>query len=322
MYIYSILSDIVLHKGIRELYLMGKSQKKESKKNMKKSKKNKGEEKSLHRLISQGLLQYPELNTELSSLILAIDRGKEVIVDATSVDGPSRFLSELFESLPLVRKAGDRWALRDGSHSVGKHILTHLLKCGSIIQPTDLSPSQIISTRAIDTVLPLFVEFPTLKTEMILLLEKFLAGEGVSVRGISNETIKAGITSFFIALGSESLTDDPLEFCDEFACPSSASAGKHTRRAVEDILRVLNAAPSRSECFASDTHRDANGDAASSSSSCAEESESEGQEEEELPPPVSGAQGPAKPSRRQLEEAQRTMQQVSYICKLFVCLRA
>jgi hypothetical protein len=223
---------------------MGKSKKKESKKSSKekRSKKKPNDDDVLESILSQGLLEHPQFNSELPNLISALDNGKEVVIPSEGGDDTSpRFLASLFEALPLQPLPGNRWSRDSSCSSLSKHILTRLLKCGAIIQPSYLNQHQIMSTKAMKIVMPLFVAYPALRTEMQPLLDNFLEGEGISLGGIDNPEIKSGLVSFFIALGAEGLTDDPIEFCDEFGCPSSSSGGKHTRRAVETVLSTLRA---------------------------------------------------------------------------------
>ena len=219
---------------------MGKSGKKESKKSSKKKRSHHHvkEKDVLQYLLSKGLLEHPELNEELPTLVAAFDCGKEVLIPVNN-EGPTQFLLTLFDALPLQRLQGNKWALKSGCKSIKKHIISRLLKCQAIIQPSELSSSQIISTKAMRILLSLLGHFPSLATEMCPLLENFIEGEGVDLGGIDNSTIKSGLVSFFIALGSESLSDDPLEFCDEFICPSSSSKRKHTVEAAQTVLDTL-----------------------------------------------------------------------------------
>jgi hypothetical protein len=233
--------------------------------------------------LSQGLVQYPELFSELASMLASLDSGEMVNIRAISNEGKRAFLQGLFEkNLPvLLAPQGGGWYKQEGIASVSGFVLMSLLSAKQIVQPTALSPAQALASRTAPLYLLQLLERcpgPQQRRELVADLRGLFSGlergDAVQLDGLDDEDVAEGLQKLLGALGLRQGAD------------GYALDGHDSKAAVGLVLSLLDrsaaaAAAVPPAAAAPGVAAGAGAGSSSSSSSSSSESESESDDEEE-----------------------------------------
>jgi hypothetical protein len=167
---------------------------------------------SLSATLTYGLLQFPQLLADLPAMISAMEAGESVNIDAISDVHFRSYLQSLFPLLP-VRKIGSDGYIRDPSvQSIGSTLLHLLLEAKSIVQPTELSHSQSLSSRTAPLAfLSLLQKFPSLRDEFPVLLDMLIDGQTACLSGLSNVEMREGLENILESLGCRQLSGNDFD---------------------------------------------------------------------------------------------------------------
>ena len=192
----------------------------------------------LSELLSIGMVLFPQLQTDLSGIILALDSGKQFQL-LENGDQFNSFLLKIFEQLPL-KQMNNIWTKSERSLNLRQIVLHNLLQSEVIGQPNTLLIPETLAMRAAQSFAPLLTKFPSLWKDIIPLLNNFIAGEAVDVSGIEISAIKKGLCSFFHGIGAKKIVDD---FTDSnevesmiFMLPSKSTKGSASK---EDVRKAI-----------------------------------------------------------------------------------
>mmetsp|Transcript_3884 Transcript_3884/g.6078 ORF Transcript_3884/g.6078 Transcript_3884/m.6078 type:complete len:473 (+) Transcript_3884:50-1468(+) len=271
-------------------------------KSHRKSKNRSGSE--LCSLLSYGCVCMSGVVEDLPGLIAAIDMGKTVAIQRGSEEGSEKFLRDLFARLPLQCDSdGVQWSRRSDCPSVSKHILSQLLQCGAVIQPTDIGKCEMLCIAGARKLLLLLEKYPALVGDIVVLLQNFLNGEVVDVSGIDAVDIREGVVSLFVSIGAENDDGYTADYTTEFF---SLPSDSEVCAAVSLLINALQDANERGGGVSSLRKDNDLGSSVSGSDISESDRDSGTDSGSELPPPVS-AIGPAVPSSAQLQSAWASM---------------
>mmetsp|Transcript_34974 Transcript_34974/g.65270 ORF Transcript_34974/g.65270 Transcript_34974/m.65270 type:complete len:541 (-) Transcript_34974:62-1684(-) len=185
---------------------------------------------AVSQMLSVGMVLFPQLQSDLSGILMALDSGKQFqLLD--NGDKFNSFLLQLFKHLPLKEK-NSIWTKVDYSTKIRRYVMNSLLQNQVIEQPSTLSASKSLAIRAAKVIAPLMTKYPTLWNDISPLLYNFSSGEAVDVSGIEIYAIREGLCTFFQAIGAESETDDSMTFVLPMKSLSGQPSGKDVRKAV------------------------------------------------------------------------------------------
>ena len=200
-------------------------------------------------LLTWGLLKFPQLMDELPLIIASLDGGQLVDIKGLSNVKLRTFLSRLFGKLPL-EDSEEGWSKFPSDHdlsvaSLSGYLLNELLLSKAIVQPTDLSSSQLRSQKLIpDVLIEILVRTPSLEAELMPLLESLLEGDSVLLSGLEDKKVGDDIAKLLKVMGLIKLTEDgdPLDSDDDdydvsdlpWSLPPEDDSDKHER--VSQVL--------------------------------------------------------------------------------------
>ena len=212
---------------------------------------------SLTQLLSVGMVLFPQLNHELSGILMALDSGKQfhLLNKTENKNKFHSFLLKLFQLLPLKEESNNLWKKKDYTTNIRRYVMNHLLQSKTIIQPNILMKlsSETLVMNASNVILPLMMKYPTLWNDINPLLHNFIAGEAVDVSGIEIQEIKDGLCSFFQAIGAVSdggnggngdngdgdSGDENDDFGMTFMYPSKSSSGPYSGKTVRKAVQYF-----------------------------------------------------------------------------------
>jgi hypothetical protein len=163
--------------------------------------------KEVAELICNGLLQSPELLSELPPFLVALESGREVDLGRISSEKGRETVEKLYELIPKL-SSGYNLDLK----SIRQTLLKSMLDTGCIVQPNRLSSSEAQATKSAPVLLlDLVSRFPTLKLELgglfrsVLAQEKDYRGGGadsvIDLSGIGDEDVAESVGKVLVALG-------------------------------------------------------------------------------------------------------------------------
>ena len=129
---------------------------------------------SISNILSWGLLQFPELFNDLPMIMASIDNGHIISPDSLSDKSLGIYLEKLLSCLPLKNIPQQGWCKDKNSPitSISGYILNELLLAKCIVQPGDLTPSQVLASKSAPSVLREAVsKYPELKSDIPALLQ-------------------------------------------------------------------------------------------------------------------------------------------------------
>lgn len=186
----------------------------------------------LSELFSIGMVLFPQLQSDLSGIIMALDSGKQFqLLD--NGDKFNSFLLQIFQQLPL-KENNQVWTKSERSINLRRVVLESLLQSEVVCQPNTLSMPETLAMRAAHAFAPLLTQFSSLWNDIIPLLDNFIAGEAVDVSGIEIKAIKKGLCVFFQSIGAKEM-EEPMTF----ALPSKSEAGQSQKDDVRKAIRYF-----------------------------------------------------------------------------------
>jgi hypothetical protein len=175
---------------------------------------------NLANILSWGLLQFPALFTEFSTIVASLDAGNIICPSTLSNKPLGLYLDKLFSHLPLEFIDGRGWCKDKKSpiSSISGYILNELLILKTIVQPSQLSPSQTLASRSAPAVMrDILTKFPELVEEIPGLLENMIGGGKVQLSGLENGEVAQLLGNFFDSLGFKQSDYDSEECSDDEA---------------------------------------------------------------------------------------------------------
>ena len=155
-------------------------------------------------MLSWGLLQFPELFNDLPMIMASLDSGQIISPDSLSNKPLGTYLKKLLEQLPLKYLERQGYCKEKSSPitSISGYILNELLLSKSIVQPSDLTTSQLLSSKTAPILLKEAVtSFPELLGDIPALLGNLSTGGSVQLGGIENEEVGLMLGGLLNALG-------------------------------------------------------------------------------------------------------------------------
>jgi len=270
-------------------------------------------------LINNGLLQAPDLISELPPFLVALESGKAVELGKISSDSGREVVEKLYELIPKLASEYDM-----DLKNIRKLLIKCLLDAKCIVQPKCLSASESLSVKSAPVLLlDLLTRFPSLKAELgglfcsVLEQEKDSDGGAnciIDISGIGDEDIEEGVGKVLAGLGlvEVGFDDRRYEFPPAGSSKRSNCVGalKHFRNMFPAPVGAPDREPRDSESNprGSKRHKSSHGRGASSehSSGSGSDSGSECSEPGGSAPLHTGKSsiGPAMPSAAQLRSAQ------------------
>jgi hypothetical protein len=188
-------------------------------------------------ILSIGMVVFPQLQTDLSGILMALDSNKQFqLLD--NGDKFNSFLLEVFKQLPL-KEQNSVWTKVDRSTNLRKYVIDNLLASSVIQQPNTLTTAETLAMRAANTMQPLLIKFPSLWNDITPLLNNFIAGEAVDVSGIEIKAIKEGLCSFFKSIGAAvDDTEEDNSSLMTFILPPKSSSGQ-SHKEVKKAIRYF-----------------------------------------------------------------------------------
>jgi hypothetical protein len=175
---------------------------------------------NLANVLSWGLLQFPVLFADFSTIMTSLDSGNIVCLENITDKSLGLYLDKVFKFLPLKFISGRGWSKdpENPIHSISGYILNELLTLKAIVQPSDLTPSQILSSKTAPGVIKdIMIAYPDLSQEIPAILEDMIGGAEVELGGIENAEIAHLLGTLFDALGfkvgndSDNIDDEETE---------------------------------------------------------------------------------------------------------------
>ena len=158
----------------------------------------------LANVLTWGLLQFPELFNDIPMIMASLDAGQ--IISPTSLGNKAlgRYLEQLLRHLPLKHLERQGWCKEKDSPiiSISGYILNELLLAKSIVQPSDLTPSQLLASRSAPAVLrDAVIKYPDLKNDIPALLSNLSEGGSIQLGGMENEEVSEILGGLLTSLG-------------------------------------------------------------------------------------------------------------------------
>lgn len=197
---------------------------------------------NLANVLSWGLLQFPVLFADFSTIMTSLDSGNIVCLENITDKSLGLYLDKVFKLLPLKFVSGRGWSKdpENPIHSISGYILNELLTLKAIVQPSDLSPSQILSSKTAPGVIKdIMIAYPDLSQEIPAILEDMIGGAEVELGGIENAEIARLLGTFFDALGFR-IGDDSDNSDDEETESSSRRLRPEDDRGRASLRYMLN----------------------------------------------------------------------------------
>ena len=197
---------------------------------------------NLANVLSWGLLQFPVLFVDFSTIMTSLDSGNIVCLENITDKSLGLYLDKVFKFLPLKFTSGRGWSKdpENPIHSLSGYILNELLTLKAIVQPSDLTPSQILSSKTAPGVIKdIMKAYPDLSQEIPAILEDMIGGAEVELGGIENAEIARLLGTFFDALGFK-VGDGSDNSDDEEAESSSRRLRPEDERGRASLRYMLN----------------------------------------------------------------------------------
>ena len=159
---------------------------------------------NLSNVLSWGLLQFPELFNDIPMIMASLDAGQ--IISPASLDNKPLgiYLEKLLRHLPLKYLERQGWCKEKDSPitSISGYILNELLLLKSIVQPSDLTPSQLLASRSAPAILrDAVTKYPDLKNDIPVLLSSLSDGGSVQLTGMENREVSKILGGLLTSLG-------------------------------------------------------------------------------------------------------------------------
>jgi hypothetical protein len=149
---------------------------------------------TLSDVLTWGILKFPELLEELSTIIASLDGGQIINPDSISNKPLGNYLNKLLRLLPLKHLEMQGWCKDKDSAviSISGHILNELLIAKTIRQPSDLTPSQLLASRSTPAILKDMIQrYPDLLAAVPTLLNNLAEGGVVQLGEMENEEVES-----------------------------------------------------------------------------------------------------------------------------------
>ena len=159
---------------------------------------------NLSNVLSWGLLQFPELFNDIPMIMASLDAGQ--IISPASLDNKPLgiYLEKLLRHLPLKYLERQGWCKEKDSPitSISGYILNELLLLKSIVQPSDLTPSQLLASRSAPAILrDAVTKYPDLKNDIPGLLSSLSDGGSIQLMGMENREVGEILGGLLTSLG-------------------------------------------------------------------------------------------------------------------------
>ena len=197
---------------------------------------------NLANVLSWGLLQFPVLFADFSTIMTSLDSGNIVCLENITDKSLGLYLGKVFKLLPLKFVSGRGWSKdpENPIHSISGYILNELLTLKAIVQPSDLNPSQNLSSKTAPGVIKdIMIAYPDISQEIPAILEDMIGGAEVELGGIENAEIARLLGTFFDALGFKK-GDDSDNSDDEETESSSRRLRPEDDRGRASLRYMLN----------------------------------------------------------------------------------
>lgn len=270
--------------------------------------------------LTGALLSYPKLFEELPQILIAMDKGEYINIEAISNTVMRDGLLHIMRQIPVVsREPGQGWYRNDPKTTVSSFILKYLVDCKMVIEPRKLSSSEQQASRSAPmNLLTMLQDFPALLEELPVLLDQIFDGNAVQLQNLPNEDLAYGIEKLLKSLGLVE-TEDGIDIPDHGREKEQALAALEH---FEEIFHIYNkyqkltkgnTQVSSSSNTQSNTGKQGEDDdddkSTSSTSSSSSSSASSQASDTESTDAINMAaiKGPSMPSRQELEAARNMM---------------
>lgn len=153
--------------------------------------------------LTWGLLQFPELFEDLPLIMTGLDSSQIINPDNMINKKMGLYLSRFFEYLPLkyLERQGFCKDKNNPTTSMSGYILNELLISKSIMQPSQLIFSQLLSSRYATSLLKsMIVKYPELLNDVPSILDSLAGGDVIQLGGIENKEMKEFLGEFLDSL--------------------------------------------------------------------------------------------------------------------------
>ena len=196
----------------------------------------------LGQLLKNGL-PIPAFFDEFPLVLSALNAGQTIHVERIPNKDIRNILATSFRLLPMDYNAADKsWRLQKDIRSINNFLLKKLLEEGHIKQPNELNAAEVVACKASKVVLEMLTQFPTLKTEILTILESLLSGTIIDTKEIENHDIQEHLTNLFIAfqLKLQDASDECNEGDSGYSLPSRRSQEyKIAKKAIKLVMKSL-----------------------------------------------------------------------------------
>ena len=225
----------------------------------------------LSNVLSWGLLQFPELFNDIPMIMASLDAGQ--IISPASLDNKPLgiYLEKLLRHLPLKYLERQGWCKEKDSPitSISGYILNELLLAKSIVQPSDLTPSQLLASRSAPAILrDAVTKYPDLKNDIPVLLSSLSDGGSVQLTGMENREVSKILGGLLTSLGVKVCeSDDENDEEGSHTVKNSDTVERGALVYIVDAFKCAEVFNSLGTCDKSDSVVQSNNFSSSSSSS-------------------------------------------------------
>lgn len=229
----------------------------------------------LSNVLSWGLLQFPELFNDIPMIMASLDAGQ--IISPASLDNKPLgiYLEKLLRLLPLKYLERQGWCKEKDSPitSISGYILNELLLAKSIVQPSDLTPSQLLASRSAPAILrDAVTKYPDLKNDIPVLLSSLSDGGSVQLTGMENIEVSKILGGLLTSLGVKVCeSDDENDEEGSHTVKNSDTVERGALVYIVDAFKCAEVFNSLGTCDKSDSVVQSNNFSSSSSSSSKEQ---------------------------------------------------
>jgi hypothetical protein len=171
---------------------------------------------------------------DLSGMILALDAGERVNIEAIKDPRRKQFFRAVFSHMPIDSDPLHGIVRSRSCLSIRKYFLTKLVSGKDVIEPAKLDSAQALATRAGPLLQGLVLKFPALLSELAPMISSVAHGEAVSLSGLQDVELREGLARLLRAAGAVESAEEEETLC----LPPPAGKGILAKD-VQGALRYL-----------------------------------------------------------------------------------